>query len=228
MLDNQITHCMTVGRRPDLLQQTLLSLRDLPPLPTIAINDFGDAETNAVFTTLCPEGQLITPEQRLGHHRAVDRLYQNVQTPFIFHNEDDWLFSRLDFLEPAIRLLEADPLITCVCLRDTNDMPMTDAERAGVQSCEIQGIRYQRLDPIHDQWYGYSFNPHLARKQLWQDLGGFAGYERERHISRKLRATGGFVAYMLPPACAHIGEGRSAFNKPAGPFKRFKNWLRGR
>ncbi|MGO4853448.1 hypothetical protein [Phaeovulum sp. W22_SRMD_FR3] len=228
MLNDQITHCLTIGRRPDLLQQTLLSLRSLPPLATIAINDFGDSETNAVFTELCPTGQLITPQERLGHHRAVDRLYQSVQTPFIFHNEDDWQFSRCDFLDDAMTLLAADPLISCVCVRDTNDMPLTDAARADIRTCETKGIRYQRLDGVHDQWYGYSFNPHLARKQLWEDFGGFSGFEKERHISRKLRATGGFVAYLLPPACAHIGDGRSAFSKPAGPFKRFKNWLRGR
>ena len=228
MFRDQITHCMTIGRRPDLLKQTLQSLRGLPDLPTLAINDFGDAETNAVFATLVSSGQLVGPQDRLGHHRAIDALYRHVQTPFILHGEDDWQFMRTDFLDAALRLLTADPAISCVCLRDTADMPMSDEARGKIRTCETQDIRYQRMDGLHDQWHGYTFNPHLARKALWEELGGFSHFEKERHISRHLRAQGYHVAFLLPPACAHIGDGRSAFSKPAGPLKRFKTWLRGR
>ena len=58
--ENLVTICITMGLRPDVLQQTLESLGpELRKLPIIGINDFGDAETSAVFDRLCPHGQRI-------------------------------------------------------------------------------------------------------------------------------------------------------------------------
>lgn len=227
-LSGLVTHCLTIGRRPDLLEQTLESLHELPPMPTLAINDFGDAATNDVFEALCPQGHLIGPSHKLGHHPAIDELYQHVATPFIFHNEDDWQFSRVDFLNGALRLLAADPLITCVCLRDTQDMPLIPADRAKIVNGERAGVEYQRLDALHKQWHGFTLNPHVSRKAMWEELGGFSRFKKERHISRYLRARGGYVAFLLPPSCVHIGDGRSAHYKPPGRLKRFSRWLRGR
>src|SRR5690606_30234712 len=75
MYQDKITMCLTIGRRPDLLRQTLETLRGLPPLPVIAINDFRDEETNAVFREFYPEGLLLDPGRHLGHHGAVDAMY---------------------------------------------------------------------------------------------------------------------------------------------------------
>lgn len=227
MIADQITHCMTIGRRPDLLRQTLSTLETLPQIPTLAINDFGDPETNAALADVAPWARLVGPGHQLGHHRAVDALYAHVTTPFIFHNEDDWAFHRTDFLPQALDLLQSDPKIACVCLRATQDIPAIDAQRDQISDHVSGGIRYQRLDHLHPQWYGFTFNPHLSRKSLWADLGGYASFEKERHISRHLKAEGYFAAYMLPPACSHIGEGRSAFQKPPGLLKKLKGLLRG-
>jgi len=81
-LEDKITLCLTIGRRPDLLRQTLETLVGLPPLPVLAINDFGDAETNAVFREMCQQGRLIEPGRHLGHHGAVDLMYAEVKTPY--------------------------------------------------------------------------------------------------------------------------------------------------
>lgn len=223
-----VTHCLTIGRRPDLLAKTLDSLRGLPQMPTLAINDFGDAETNAIFKQYCPQGRLVGPGHRLGHHPAVDELYRHVETPFIFHNEDDWGFSRADFLDDALQLLDSDSQISCVCLRDTADMPMDDSSRSKVNTSHIAGISFQRLDSLHRQWHGFTFNPHVIKKSIWDDLGGYSNFKKERHLSRHLRAKGHYVAFLLIPACAHIGDGRSTHLKPPTRLKRFKNWIRGR
>lgn len=226
-LQDRITHCLTIGRRPDLLRQTLDSLGGLRDLPTLAINDFGDAETSAVLLEMCPNGRIVGPGHHLGHHPAVDTMYAEVETPYIFHDEDDWRFSRLDFLEDGLRLLEAEPLISVVCFRATADMPLSPAARAKIVTEERAGIRYERLDALHEQWHGFSFNPHLVRRSMWQEIGGYAQFQKERHLSRFLRKQGRYVAFMLPEACRHIGEGRSTVMPPPSRFKKFKNWLRG-
>ncbi|MCB5410138.1 hypothetical protein [Pseudogemmobacter faecipullorum] len=227
MYQDKITMCLTIGRRPDLLRQTLETLRGLPPLPVIAINDFRDEETNAVFREFYPEGLLLDPGRHLGHHGAVDAMYAEVKTPYILHGEDDWGFTRTDFLADALKLLAADPQISVISLRATQDIPLTDADRARITTDQRDGVAFQRMEHLHEQWHGYTLNPHLAPKALWESLGGFSGFEKERHLSRHLRAKGMFVAYLLPEACRHIGEGRGADIRRHSLFRRFKKWLRG-
>lgn len=227
---DRITHCLTIGRRPDLLRQTLASLGPLRDLPTLAINDFGDEASTAVLRECCPQGRMTGPGHHLGHHPAVDAMYAEVRTPYIFHDEDDWHFSRTDFLGAALRLLEAEPAISVVCLRATLDMPLDPADRAKIVTEARAGIRYERLDALHPQWHGFTFNPHLVRRTMWEELGGYARFAKERHLSRHLRAQGRHVAFLLPEACRHIGEGRSTvWQKPdgSGTLARIRTWLRG-
>ncbi|TXI01207.1 MAG: glycosyltransferase family 2 protein [Pseudorhodobacter sp.] len=226
MLDLPITHCMTIGNRPDLLRQTLGSLQTLRNLPTIAINDFNDTATNDVLQEMCPNAVIVGPRHHLGHHPAVDQMYSHVKTPYIFHNEDDWEFFRTDFLRDAIALLEAVPLITSVCLRDTDDLVHSYDQCSKIVTDELNGIRFQRLDNLHDQWHGFTFNPHVTKLSTWKGLGGYSQFAKERHVSRHLRSKGQFVAFLRPGACRHSGEGRSSTWKPS-QFRRFKAWLRG-
>ena len=108
--ENLVTICITMGLRPDVLQQTLESLGpELRKLPIIGINDFGDAETSAVFDRLCPHGQRIDLGKQVGHHPAVDAMYAKVRTPYVFHMEDDWEFPRHDFLDDALPSLPPRP-----------------------------------------------------------------------------------------------------------------------
>ena len=227
MLPPDITHCLTMGRRPDLLTQTLASLSGLPPLPVLAINDFGDPETNAAFALACPEGRLIDAGQHLGHHAAVDALYGRVTTPFIFHNEDDWQFGRTDFLDDGLRLLAAEPTISAVCFRGTGDMWMSKSSRAKIVTETRDGIAYHRLDRQHAVWHGFTFNPHLIRRSLWEEIGGYARFANERELSGHLRSRGLHVAFVVPGACRHIGDDRSNVEGKQSGFKKFRNWARG-
>lgn len=221
-----ITVCLTMGRRPDLLRQTLESLRpDLDGLTVLAINDFGDSATNDMFARVCPQGRLIDLGHQVGHHRAVDALYSAVETPYIFHIEDDWAFSRHGFLPEAKRLLDADSALSSVCFRDISDFPDYIAWGDAPRHVETEAGSYVRLDALHREWHGYTFNPHLARKALWQNLGGFSGFKKERHISRHIRSLGQVIAYASPGACAHIGEDDSVSVAKVPLEKRLKNWL---
>ena len=227
MSDN-VTLCITMGRRPDLLGQTLDSLRDvLSSMPVLGINDFRDAETGDVFRALCPHGTLIDPGRKLGHHAAVDALYSQVATPYIFHCEDDWRFTGSDFLAPAIALLDSEPLMSSVCLRALSDMS-ADEQSGAIRHTSALHQDYVRLDAMQDQWYGYTFNPHIGRLALWRDIGGFAQFPKERHISRHLRQQGRFVAYTSPGMCTHIGEANSVSVPRLPLFTRVKRWARAR
>lgn len=218
-MDSSIALCLTIGRRPELLRQTLQSLLGRAEFKQIiAINDFRDEATNEVFRNLCPSGTLISLPEQLGHHRAVDAMYAKVQTPYILHCEDDWLFDQDLKIADSIQLLNTCPEISTVCLRKYADFGHDAEVVAQTFTQEINGIAYRRLDQTHKQWHGYTFNPHIASIDLWKKTGSFAQFKKERHFSRALRKLGQYVAYLEPGACHHIGELDSVSNpvRPAG------------
>lgn len=216
---NKITLCLTIGRRPELLRQTLNSLLNHSVFThIIAINDFRDEATNQVFRELCPQGQLISLNNQLGHHGAVDYMYKQVTTPYVMHCEDDWLFTDTFNIQKALVLLESDSQISQVCLRKVSDFHFDENDLKKIRTIHSKsGETYFRLDPLHSQWYGYTFNPHVASIGLWKELHGFSRFKKERHISRDLRADAMFSAYMNPGVCIHIGEMQSVSLSASNP-----------
>lgn len=215
-----VTLCLTMGKRPELLKQTLDSLLSLVEFRHIvAINDFRDEATNEMFKRLCPHGRLISLDHQLGHHKAVDHMYGLISTPYVLHCEDDWRFDPSIDLNSAMRLLNVRRDISQVCLRKVADFHLSEEAQSQVLECQDNGHHYVRLDNLHPQWHGYTFNPHLAKLDIWQELGGFSNFKKERHISRHLRSKGYFTAYMRPGCCEHIGELQSvspSASKPTG------------
>lgn len=206
-MHSDVTLCLTIGRRPHLLRQTLNSLFERCKFENIiAINDFRDEPTNAVFRELCPEGKLISLDQQIGHHRAVDHMYSMVQTPYVFHCEDDWLFDAPIDIAGATEALKSNSQISQVCLRRLSDFNFSESEKPLITKIRVNQNDYFRLDRLHPQWHGYTLNPHISSIGTWRSLGGFSGFKKERHISRLLRTQGFFSAYASPGACLHIGE----------------------
>ncbi len=206
-----VTACLTMGRRPELLERTLVSLQPLlSGMSILAVNDFGDEATNRIFRTICPQGRIIDLPGHVGHHRAVDAMYSEVQTDYVFHLEDDWVFDRQNFIPDAISVLRSAEQAAVVCVRHVDDFVTDAATNKKIKRLTTQDdIVALNLNDIHSQWYGYTFNPHVARISLWRNMGGFAGYKKERHISRNLRAMGGEALYLNPGACRHVGANDS-------------------
>lgn len=205
MTDN-ITLCLTIGKRPQELTQSLTSLLNFVAFEhIIAINDFGDRATNDALMACCPNAMLIDLGNNLGHHKAVDYMYSKVKTDYIFHSEDDWLFTAMPDLRGAMALLETKA-VSCVGFRRIDDFIYDEAARRQLITLPAPFGDYVRADHLHDQWHGYTFNPHLAKKTLWQRYAPFAQFKKERHISRRLRKEGRYVAYQKHGVCHHIGH----------------------
>lgn len=217
-MNSQITLCLTMGRRPELLEKTLQSLLPLVDFfEVIAINDFRDPETNEAFQRVCPNGKLISLREQLGHHAAVDYMYRQVSTPYVMHCEDDWEFTNDLDVVGAISLLTQEPEISQVCFRKVSDFHLSEEDLSKVEHHQTGEFEYARLDKIHPQWHGYTFNPHLASLDLWRQFNGFSGFKKERHVSRALRAKGRYTAYMEPGSCSHIGLDQSVSASAAHP-----------
>lgn len=224
---DDLTLCITMGRRQEPLKQTLESLLSRYQFAhVIAINDFRDEPTNAMFRVLCPNGTLISLNSQLGHHGAVDHMYSLVTTPYIFHCEDDWEFDDSLDVDKAIDLLNSESSLSQVCFRRLSDCYLTPEEQTKAKRCDSKGASYFRLDDLHPQWHGYTFNPHVMARETWLKLGKFSQFKKERHISRMLRKQGRYTGYINPGPCHHIGGDISVSSKPS-KFKKFKAIVRG-
>jgi len=225
---NNITMCITIGLRPTELRRTLKSLSSIcSSMPVIAINDFGDMETNKVFQEIVPHGVIVKHISKKNHHKALDQLYSNVKTKYIFHCEDDWIFSSTDFVDKSINILQEFPNVSSVSFRDINDFSFTADQLNERLIIEKNNLRYTRLDPLHDQWYGFSLNPNIFEKKLWESIGRFSQFKKERHISRYLRSQGKHTAFIEPGPCIHGGDNVSIANpKKFNLIKYIKNQLR--
>lgn len=223
---NSVTLCITIGRRPNLLRQTLSALLTHAQFGNIiAINDFRDNETNQVFKELCPAGHLISLDRQLGHHAAVDHMYGLVTTPWVFHCEDDWLFEKPIDLQHLTSILESEKSISTICFRQRSDFSLNPEDDQKVLSVNYRGLDFYRLDSTHDQWHGYTFNPHLASIDLWRSEGPFSKFKKERHISRTIRRKKRNVHYLSDGGCSHLGAADSVSNPLHSKKSFFRKWF---
>lgn len=218
MIEN-VTLCLTIGKRPLQLESTLISLFEKIKFEKIiAINDFRDKETNDVFKRLCPTGHLISLDQQIGHHKAIDYMYSLVETEYIFHCEDDWLFDKELDINSYISFLKNNQFVTSLCLRKIEDFNFSISEFDKIKYSEFQGLGLALFDNVHDQWYGYSFNPHIAHISNWKNKKGFSNFKKERHISRQFRKENKHVYFLKSGVCYHSGHEISVANPKKKTF----------
>lgn len=130
-----ITVVVTSCNRHDLLERTLVSFRKFntdPGVARILVVEDGDGDPSEVCNRL--DATLIRTGGRVGQIAAIDRAYEMVRTPFIFHLEDDWEFYRSGLMERSRGVLNVDPSTVCVWLRawnDTNGHPLSFRSSCG-------------------------------------------------------------------------------------------------
>lgn len=150
--------------------------------------------------------ELLINDPKLGQMRSIDRLYAQVATPYVIHLEDDWEFTRA--VDPAriLAFLEANEDIACALLAPRD---YASQYEAGVSRRSGDGLSYKTfaLD-THPAWFSYSFNPSIARRGLWREIGPFTKFGTEEKLSRFLKERGMTIAMLDPPIGRHSGDRR--------------------
>jgi hypothetical protein len=210
-MSQKTTLCLTAGGRPDLLDQTLKSLLSHNRQffsDFCFVNDFGDDETNRVIFSHVPQARLFSHAVQKGHHYSIDEMYASVETPFIFHCEDDWLFDPVAFIPACFDVLLSDKTASQVTVRDADCQKTWEIFPEQV-TCMAGDQKYQKSRSLSiNDWGHYSFNPSLLRKDLWLQIGPFQKFYKERDINDACMAKGLTSARLVPGVCRHIGDGR--------------------
>ena len=224
--EDDYTIVVTSCGRFDLLRQTLGSLfahLDRPAKRVLVIEDSGDESVRAALADLDPPIEVIVNNPQLGQMKSLDKVYALVDTPYVFHCEDDWEFFRDGFLAESFALLKARQDVSMVALRPRSelnplvrDMPV---ERLGE-------IEYFTLDPsLHPEYFSYSFNPGLRRLADLRALGSLAAIGHEPDVSYAFKQRGMRMANLQRPAVRHIGDGRHV-DDPTQPKKAKTPWAK--
>lgn len=189
-MDRDITICLTACGRWDLLEKTISSLLSYwdgkPPAAFYIHDDSGSIDAVVVKELdrfLMRHWQIMaewSSSYRKGQVHAIDTIYCQVQTPYIFHCEDDWEFYQTGFIADSRSVLEAEPKCACVWLRHPNDRNLHPV-LPGVKLTK-DSVRYQQLaNRVRGNWHGFTWNPGLRRLSDYKAIGKFSTFCEWRH-----------------------------------------------
>lgn len=213
MQGDEVTCILTSCGRQDLLEVTIDSflLHNTYPIKKFLVyEDSGADGINDELKIKYPFIEWIEPNQRTGQIVALDTLWQRVETKYAFTMEDDWETFRPGFIEASMEILEANPKIMQVWLRekeDTNQHPViyTAGQGFGVMASN-NGL-----------WAGTCFNPSLKRKSDYDLVKSYGKHTQfsfktpwksEAAISQLYHRLGFKAAILLQGYIKHIGYGR--------------------
>lgn len=220
------TIVVTSCGRFDLLRATLASLfkhLDWPAKRVLVIEDSGDESVRAALADLGVPIEVVVNTPQLGQMRALDKVYAMVDTPYVFHCEDDWEFFRAGFLSESYALLKARPDVSMVALRPRGEINPLVRE---MPVEKLGDLEYFTLDPsLHPEYFSYSFNPGLRRLADLRALGSLAAIGHEADVSYAFKKRGFRMASLQHPAVRHIGDGRHV-DDPTQPKKARTPWAR--
>jgi hypothetical protein len=218
----EVTVVLTACNRADLLEKTLDSFFEMNTHAIkrfIIIDDGMNFGCNDFVKTKYEFPiELIYNDPKLYQIKSIDRVYEMVDTEYIFHMEEDWLFLKKGFIEDSMKVLEADDNILQVWLRGVDDSTVNHPWHDGVY--EIDGLKMVLLKYM-GVWNGFSFNPGLKRLKDWKELpGGYdacyritpaeqsGGVTLECDISVEYAKRGKIAMRFLETYITHIGWDR--------------------
>ena len=184
-IPDSVTVTVTSCARLDLLAQTFESFRKYNTGGRFIVSE--DSTDAAVIETVrrtYPDMTVLSGPDRIGIMASIDRLYEQVKTPYIFHLEDDWAFDGPVDWHAAIAILEARTNVANVCVRAIDEIKEKYRSRSDVVAFDGATFRVMHAD-AHPEFFGWSPNPGLIKTALYQPLRavqtGAAGPDVGRH-----------------------------------------------
>lgn len=214
---NEVTVILTSSGRFDLLRKTIESflLHN-----TYEIKDFivNDDSGELIPDDLQKDFPFIEWKQYNIKNQitSLDLLWMQVTTPYAFQCEDDWQFTRPGFIEASMEIMEQNPKILMVWLKELGENNSHPVEWGTDLDCRTPA-HYGIFKTSPTLWAWHRFNPSLKRKADYDLIAPFSkhttfdkdkGWKSEAAISQIYNKLG-FTAALLPQVyMKHIGEGR--------------------
>lgn len=211
--EDGVTFVVTSCGRPELLARTLDSFiahNTHPIARYILVEDSGDPDMLAFVQQHYGDlfDTILFNEPRLGQIRSVDRAYAAIDTPYIFHSEDDFEFLRPGFIEESLSILEHDLQAITVWMRHLWDCKKHKLGERIQHTDDGAMYRYVLPKKSHGEtWYGFTFNPGLRRLADYQRIAPFEAVGHELQINHAYQKLGFHGVVLEEGAARHIGAG---------------------
>lgn len=216
---SRVTFIITTSDRLDLLGSTLRSFWNYYRsgwhllAKTVLHEDSGDKGLRAAITAQYFDkfDVLLFPEEKVGYSKAIDNCLAHVETEYVWSSEDDWTYSRGGFIEDSIKILDENPDIHQVWIRDAKDHNHPLSKR----SRKISGIECRDVMKGYlGVWNGFSLNPGLRRISDLRRMfpNGLAEYGDEIDCARRTAQFGYNAVSLVNSAIRHSGWDRHTKN----------------
>ncbi|MBK5538656.1 glycosyltransferase family 2 protein [Pseudomonas sp. TH05] len=209
---SDISVMVTSCGRFDLLKRTLETFDrfNTAPIRKVFITeDSGDrAVEDCIPEHWRPHTVFLVNNPRLGQLRSIDLAYGQIETPWIFHCEDDWDFYREGFIEESQQLLEDDPQALQVWLRSAHHDLAVHSPYVFLNERKVaHGIAFYVLGSHKADWQGFSFNPGLRRRADYLLHAPYAAFSGEKDLSRLYAQENRYALILENDAVLHTGFG---------------------
>ena len=157
--------------------------------------------------------ELLLNKKKKGQITSIVETYNKINTPYIFHCEDDWIYTRKNFVEDSLEILETDKKIIQVWLESRQSASRLDVFEYGpLQKTKSKlGFRKVFCKPGWE-WGYFSFRPGVKRMGDYKLIGGYGGFKNELDIGVKYKKLGFYTVIIENPAVQDIGLDRTIFD----------------
>ena len=211
-----VTFVITTCGRLDLLDRTLESFFNVCKYPFTEFIMSDDSEDDSVYTELVNKWgnkfKIVQNKPKLGLSRSIDRLYDIVQTEYIFHCEEDWFFdSNTNLIEDSLSILQEHEFVHQVHVRHIYDTPHKPEEQL---YSTLNFTNFKKLPLWQNVWTGYSWNPGLRRKSDHNTMfpNGVSEFGDEVECSKHSISFNYLAVVLEHTSCFHIGYNRHTSN----------------
>ena len=134
--------------------------------------------------------------------RSIENGVKYINTPYVFHCEDDWKFYEYGFIEESFNILNSDPKISQVLLRDYSEY----LYRYKMSIINIDNSLCKRIK-TREGTDIYSFNPSLKRTEIQMLNIPYNDWDDEYTIQTKINTLGYYAVVANKPSgyVNHIG-----------------------
>lgn len=221
---HDITVVLTSCGRKDVLLQTLAGFHKYyKPARFIVIEDKADKDIERAVKAAFPNIEMVLNSPQLGQMASIDKAYSMVTSKYIFHMEDDREPSGYNNIADCLALLDKNECLSGICLNNMVDVPQKYWKYDELK--EGDTTFYYMQVKAHPEWFGYSFNPSLLKREIWLQHQPFKGFVTEENLSLKMKVLNKSVAYVIPGFFQHIGYNMHV-NDPMQPKRKRNFWGR--
>ena len=226
-MKEKMSFVLTSCGRLDLLDRTLDSFFKFNNFPLESLFLTEDSIDQNIYYNIekkwSGKMKFLFNKKKKGQIQSIVDAYKSINTPYIFHCEDDWVYTRKNFIQDSLKILDFDPKIIQVWLESKKSASRLDIFNYG-PLIKHKGIGFRRVYCKEGWEWGYfSFRPGVKRMRDYNLIGGYERFKNELDIGVCYKEHGYYTVIIENPAVIDIGLDQTIFDPTRKWPKKKKN-----